>query len=563
MTTAARRSTLAAAVAEGASAARVRLVAGHPGFPVTPILDALGERRGGWAFHLAVNERVALDMCVGASLGWARSLAVMKSHGASTILDPLQNWSLIGAEAGSVILVGDDVHARASQHGADSRGLAVHARIPLLEPSDPEELRSMLPAAFALSEEFRTPVMVRFTGDIDDEPPSSRPGPGTTSDSAAGGTTLGFRRGAGTYFAGPLNHARLRERADRRVESMRSRSWPQFNLLRPGRETAGNRRRGFVVAGTAHSEILSSYPDAAVLRCGLTYPLSVGDLAALGRDSAGSPPAVVEAGDPVLDAQVRAALDPGAPRAAPREEKGSDVPLDSSLCPRCPHRLILWLLRSLRAPVMGDAGCSALASLPPFESVDAHTAMGSSIGMATGLSLAAGEKAVAVIGDTAFRHSGINGVMNAVSCGADLLVVLLDNGVAGLTGGQVVGPPPGSSDDRGARWRSLLGALGVDDANVAVTDCVHGESTLQPILERSWSRSGVSVLVLVGRCAYARAAPIELNGGAVEERRSHPASVGCRAVSARLERTVLVRADVCGECTVCGRTSPGPTALMT
>lgn len=543
-------SAVAEAVADGASAARVALVAGHPGFPVTPILERLDDPSAPWSFHLAINERVGVDMCVGASLARARSLAVMKSHGASTVLDPLQNWSLIGVEAGAVILVGDDVDVLASQHGADSRGLAILARVPVLEPSDADELQSMLPDAFALSEEVDCPVVVRITADLE--------GVRGAHVHAAVGTMaatrpVGFRRAGRPYFAGPVNHPRLRQRAEARVAFIRSRSWPRFNRLTRGRDVAaGERRAAYAVAGTTHQRVRTADPGASVLRCGLVYPLSRPDLEQLRRDAGSAPAIVAEIGDPILAAQVREATDPR-PAAAACAPPGARPSLDSSLCPQCPHRLVLYLLKSLDAPVMGDAGCSALAAGRPLEVVSAHTAMGSSIGMATGISVVTGDHAIAVTGDSAFRHSGVTALMNAVTIDASILVLLLDNGGAAMTGGQVCGSVRlrAGAAERAARWRALLEGVGVNEGAITITDAVFSERRVREALRDAWERRGVRVLVVVGECAFGRDERPPPTRVALEPRRGHPAAADCPAIAERGARGVLVRADLCGACTLC------------
>lgn len=165
MSTVTRRQTLADTIEAGLSDAGVHLALGYPGFPVTPIMERLirGRSAGGWEAHWSINERSAVETCMGASYCGARTAAVMKSHGLNTVIDQLVNFAYTGVKGGFVLIVGDDIGATASQNDTDSRALAPFLHLPLVEPGSVEEVGAMLPQLYDFSELWETPVILRVT----------------------------------------------------------------------------------------------------------------------------------------------------------------------------------------------------------------------------------------------------------------------------------------------------------------------------------------------------------------------------------------------------------------
>lgn len=156
--------TLADSVHAGLVKAGVSVACGYPGYPVTPVMERLLERPGSSiSASWTVNERVAVEMCMGASYCGARSTAIMKSHGINTVVDQLTNFSYTGVRGGFVLIVGDDIGATASQNDTDSRGLASFLHIPLVEPGTIREVATLLPLLFDFSEAWDTPAILRVT----------------------------------------------------------------------------------------------------------------------------------------------------------------------------------------------------------------------------------------------------------------------------------------------------------------------------------------------------------------------------------------------------------------
>ncbi|TAN58391.1 MAG: indolepyruvate ferredoxin oxidoreductase, partial [Rhodospirillales bacterium] len=150
------------AVARAAWEAGLALASAYPGTPSTEILEEL-TRYPGLTAQWAVNEKVALEVAIGAAVAGSRSLAAMKQVGVNVAADPLMSQSLAGVVGGLVLAVADDVGLSSSQNEQDSRFWGRFAHIPVLEPSDAQEAYEMTKAAFDLSEKFETIVILRLT----------------------------------------------------------------------------------------------------------------------------------------------------------------------------------------------------------------------------------------------------------------------------------------------------------------------------------------------------------------------------------------------------------------
>lgn len=156
--------TLEEAVELGLAKAAVALVVGYPGYPVTAVMERmLASNSAAFLAQWTVNERVAVEMCMGASYCGARSVAIMKSHGLSTVIDQLTNFSYTGVKGGFVLIVGDDIGATSSQNDTDSRALCSFLHLPLVEPGSVQEVALLLPQLYDFSETWDTPVLLRVT----------------------------------------------------------------------------------------------------------------------------------------------------------------------------------------------------------------------------------------------------------------------------------------------------------------------------------------------------------------------------------------------------------------
>lgn len=450
-----------AAIARGAFEAGVTVATGYPGTPSTEILENLARYPGVYA-QWSPNEKVALEVGVGASLAGARVLVAMKHVGVNVAADPLMTLAYTGVNGGLVLVSADDPGMHSSQNEQDNRYLARMAGIPMLEPSDSQEAKDMVGLALDLSETFDTPVMLRTTTRISHSQglvelgarrePARRP----------------YRKDAAKYVMIPA-HARKRRLAwlERQEALRRYAEECPVNVIIEGDDL------GIVTSGVAYQYAREAFPGATVLKLGLTYPLPAELLrrfAARVRRIL-----VVEELEPYLEEQLRALgltvegktlfprhgeLDPvvvaranrynaGPPEAA--AQAGDALPARPPvLCPGCPHRGVLYVLSRLKLTVMGDIGCYTLGVQPPLAAMDSCLCMGASIGMALGMEKAAPDMAtrtVAVIGDSTFFHSGLTGLLDIVYNRGRSTVIILDNGTTAMTGHQ----------DHPGTGRTLLG----------------------------------------------------------------------------------------------------------
>jgi len=122
------------AIALAARDAGVALGAGYPGTPSTEILERFSELggRGQWS----PNEKVALEVAIGAAFGGARAMATMKHVGLNVAADPLFTAAYTGVTGGLIVISADDPGMASSQNEQDNRRYAVAAGVPMLEPSD-------------------------------------------------------------------------------------------------------------------------------------------------------------------------------------------------------------------------------------------------------------------------------------------------------------------------------------------------------------------------------------------------------------------------------------------
>lgn len=488
------------ALARGAWEAGVRVGAGYPGTPSTEILEALG-RLPGVDCEWSPNEKVALEVAVGASLAGARAIATMKHVGINVAADPLFSVAYMGVNGGLVVVSADDPGMHSSQNEQDNRLFARHARIPLLEPSSPAEARQYAAAAFTLSEAFDTPVLLRSTTRLSHGTARVQVGP--RSDVAL----RPYRKARTKNVVLPAHGRELHRRIEEeRIPRLATEAEAWAEVLEPGPGDSGD--VAFITAGVPTLYVREAFPGAPILKLGMTYPLPTSTLRSFAETYESRRIYVVEELEPVLEEQVRAmgihvadrtwprygelsvgalrgAVQPDPPgetatgsdpeaRAAPaRPVPAAVAPLPirpPALCPGCGHRGAFHGLARMDAIVNGDIGCYTLGALPPLDSMDTCMNMGASIGMAHGMEKVLPEeqrrRLVSVIGDSTFYHSGVTGLMDVVYNRGAGTVVVLDNRTTAMTGHQAH-PGTGTRLDADAAPRIDIGAvaraLGVED----------------------------------------------------------------------------------------------------
>ena len=483
----------------------------YPGTPSTEILEALVGCEGVQA-QWAPNEKVALEVGVGASLAGARTLVSMKHVGLNVASDPLLTASYVGVRGGLVIVTADDPGMFSSQNEQDNRHYARLAKVPMLEPSDSQEAKDFTVAAFELSERFDTPVLLRITTRIAHS--NSVVALGERAEHEPGG----FAREPAKTVMVPGNARRRHALVESRTKALAEYAETcAFN-----RSEKGDRRMGVIVSGAAYQYVKEARPRASILKLGLTNPLSK----KLIRQFAKSVEKlyVVEELDPFLEEQIRAmgvklAQAPSEPKQGEltpsmvadllgvRRKKGREAaedlpPRPPALCPGCGHRALLTAVKRLKVFVSGDIGCYTLGVQPPLQTMDTCICMGASIGVAHGVEKATGrsDNMVAVIGDSTFVHSGITPLIDVVYNRGATTVIILDNETVAMTGHQDHPATGKTADGQPTNRLSLEDVCrGVGVRDVTVVDPYDVKKT-QRVLKAALGRAEPSVVIARRRC---------------------------------------------------------------
>ena len=437
-------------IARGAYEAGVTVAAAYPGTPSTEIVNNLADYAGVYA-EWSPNEKVALEVAMGASFGGARSLAAMKHVGVNVAADPLFTFAYTGVNGGCVVVSADDPGMHSSQNEQDNRGYGIFAKLPVVEPSDSQEAKDFTRLAFELGERFDTPVMLRVTtrlchsqsmvelGEVLEQPLKD------------------YKKNSQKYVMLPV-HARPRHVAvEKRMAELRE--YAEDTGL--NRIEWGEPGLGVITSGVVYQYLKEVMPQVSVLKLGMTNPLPekmIRDFAARVERLV-----VLEELEPVIETQIKAwgiavegkelfgnigeyspemietrLLAPDLPQPVVLQRE--IPPRPPLLCPGCPHRGVFNVLRRMRVAVIGDIGCYTLGALPPLDSMDTMVDMGASISNALGIQKARGEefarRSIAVIGDSTFIHSGITGLIDIVYNQGQTTVVILDNDTTAMTGHQ-------------------------------------------------------------------------------------------------------------------------------
>ena len=436
------------AIALAARHAGVALGAGYPGTPSTEILEYFSEL-GGRA-QWSPNEKVALEVTIGAAFGGARALCTMKHVGLNVASDPLFTAAYTGVTGALIVVSADDPGMASSQNEQDNRRYAVAAGIPMLEPSDSQEAYDFMFAAIEISERWKIPVLFRVTTRVCHSYTVVKPREiiGTPRVPSFERDIRG--RVMIPAYARPA-HRRLRQKLAEMAE------WNETCQL--NHIVQGGNALGIITSGISFMHAREAAPDARVLKLGFTYPLPMKKIAQFAKNVGRC--LVIEEGDPYLVDAIRAASIPvdgkadmyrfgelDVPRArrilnndlSPEPAKPPGKP--PQLCDACQYRIVFESLRKQDCIVAGDIGCYTLGVLEPFEAIDSCVCMGASLGVGLGLRhvLPADQarRVVSVIGDSTFVHSGINGLIEMVYNPPPNghVLIILDNSTTAMTGHQ-------------------------------------------------------------------------------------------------------------------------------
>ncbi|MEI6448616.1 MAG: indolepyruvate ferredoxin oxidoreductase subunit alpha [Actinomycetes bacterium] len=516
------------AIARGAWEAGVRFAAAYPGTPSTEILEAMPQYEGDIYSEWSPNEKVAFEVALGASLAGARALVAMKHVGVNVAADPLFTASYTGVKGGFVLVSADDPSLHSSQNEQDNRNYARFAKVPLLEPADSQEAKDFVGLACELSERYDTPVILRTTTRISHSKSIVELG-----ERAALDPLIGVERDIAKYVMVPSNATKKHPLVEQRLRLLAelAEEMPQ-NRIEPG-----DRGIGIVAAGVAYMYAREAFPAASFLKLGMAYPLPAGMIrrfrAMVDRLY------VVEELDPFLEEQIRlmgvrvdggkeavpliGELDPGivaralsgvgAPGATAEllAPVGDPVPglpgRPPTLCPGCSHRGVFIALRKLKVFVSGDIGCYTLGALEPFKAMHTCICMGASIGGAHGMEKVTERdgvlknRAVAVIGDSTFFHSGITALLDVAWNRSDTVTVILDNRITAMTGGQQTpgaGKTLGGLESPPVDIPRLCEALGIERVRTVDPGDI---AAVEAALREEIAADGPSVIIAPSRCA--------------------------------------------------------------
>ena len=559
------------AVARGLYEAGVCFVSSYPGTPSTEVTEEAAlydEIYCEWA----PNEKVAMEAAFGASLAGRRSFCGMKHVGLNVAADPLYTMSYTGVNAGLVIVVADDAGMHSSQNEQDSRHHAIASKVPMLEPSDSAEALAFTKLAFELSERFDTPVIIKMCTRVAHSQSVVETGERTVP-------VKEYEKNIAKYVMMPANAIRRHPIVEARTAALR-----EYAETAPlNRVEMGGTALGIITSSTSYQyvrEVMGD--DVSVLKLGMVNPLPE----KLIRDFAAKVDrlVVVEELDPIIEEHVRRlGLEVSGKDILPLEGEfsqnlvakalGKDVPAGLSLgetvpvrppvmCAGCPHRGLFYTLNRNKCTVLGDIGCYTLGAVAPLAAMEMTLCMGASISAVHGFNKALGadndKKAVAVIGDSTFMHSGMTGLANIAYNQSVSTVIILDNSITGMTGHQqnpttgynIKGDPAGKID-----LEALCRAMGftrirvVDPYDLSACDKVLKEELAAPEPSVIISRRPCALLKYVKHKAPLAVEPDKCIGCKSCMR------IGCPAISIR-DGKARVDATLCVGCGICSQLCP-------
>ena len=438
------------AVARGLYEAGCRIISSYPGTPSTEITESAAKYDEIYA-EWAPNEKVAMEVAIGAAIGGRRSFCAMKHVGANVAADPLFTVSYAGVNAGLVIAVADDPGMHSSQNEQDSRHYAVSAKVPMLEPADSADALAYARLAFQFSEDFDTPVMLRMSTRISHSQSLVETGERVEPPLKP------YVKNPAKYVMMPAFARPKHVMVEKRTEALRE--WAETSPI--NQIFWGDKKIGVIAAGSTYMYAREVLGDrASYLKLGMINPLPV----KLIKDFAAQVDTlyVIEELDDVIETHCKKIgvnvigkeLFPWigefsqkllTEKLLGKAEETYAFPeaipgRPPVLCAGCPHRGLFFVLNQLKVTVSGDIGCYTLGASAPLSAMDTTICMGASISGLHGFNMARGEesaaKSVAVIGDSTFIHSGITGLIDISYNQGISTVIVLDNSITGMTGHQ-------------------------------------------------------------------------------------------------------------------------------
>ncbi len=554
------------AIARGAYEAGVKVSAAYPGTPSTEISEYIVQYKDDIYAEWSPNEKVATEVAIGASVSGVRSMACMKHVGLNVAADPLYTVSYMGVNGGLMVVVADDPGLYSSQNEQDTRMVARAAQVPVLEPSDSQEAKDFVKAAYEIGEKFDRPVILRTTTRLahsqglvelcDRENVEDRP----------------YEKNIAKTVMMPGNakgrHVEIEKRNLELAEAA--------NGLAINKVEMNDTKIGVITSGIPYQYVKEALPEASVLKLGMVNPLPrkmIEEFAAKVDTLY-----IVEELDPVIEEQVKSwgikavgkeiftvqgEYSANMIRKAVLNEeldltKPAQIPnRPPILCPGCPHRSVYYVLNKLKIHAAGDIGCYTLGAVAPLSVVDTTICMGASISSLHGMEKAKGKEYVknwvAVIGDSTFLHTGVNSLMNMMYNNATGTVMILDNSTTGMTGHQ----------DHAATGKTLQGdptyaidipalcrALGVK--NVIEVNAFDIE-TLEKVVKEETAKDEVSVIITKSPCVLLDKSkkPVYIAHSDKCKKCGMCMKPGCPAMTKKEDGTIYIDDTMCTGCGLC------------
>jgi len=585
------------AIVRGALEAGVGIASTYPGTPASEIGDTFFKiaKKAGMYFEYSVNEKVALETGIGASISGLRALTSMKHVGLNVASDAFITLCYTGVKGGHVVVTADDPSCHSSQNEQDNRYYALLANAPMLEPSSPNEAKEMTKYAFELSEELALPILLRTT---------------TRLNHARGVVILGEKKGRkkGFFVKDPFNLVCVpqvaRERHKVLLEKMnKAKDIAEHSSLNKIIKIGNGGKIGIVTSGVSFNYAVEAVEElninASILKLGITNPLPpklcqkfiesvdmiivIEELEpylevlikSLAKDintevpiygkSTGHFPRVYEYTPDIVLKGISDILSiPFSEKNEKKVKKALEV-LPSrppTLCPGCPHRATYYAANVAskgKAIYPNDIGCYALGIQPPSRTADLLICMGAGLGTAGGFSKATEQPVIAFIGDSTFYHAGIPALLNAVHNKHRFVLVILDNRTTAMTGNQ---PHPGFEIDGmgeaapAISIEKLVEACGVD--YLKIVDPYDVKKTID-VLKEALEYDKVAVVIARRECALIakaekRRAKYHVNQEKCEKCMICIDKFGCPAFF--VEEGVQINKTLCFGCGVCTQICP-------
>ncbi len=558
-----------AAVARGLYDAGCKVISSYPGTPSTEITESFAKFDDAYC-EWAPNEKVATEAAFGASLNGKRSSCCMKHVGLNVAADPLFTMSYTGINGGMVICVADDAGMHSSQNEQDSRHYAIASKIPMLEPSDSQEAYDFARAAFDISEEFDTPVLLKMcTRVAHSQSIVETREPLTDTDKE-------YLKLPQKYIMAPANAIRRHPFVEERTAKITELA--ETSPLNRVEEGDGSKDFGIITSSTSYQYVKEVFGDTvSVLKLGIINPLPI----KLIKDFASklNKVYVVEELDPIVESHCKnIGVDvvgkdifsitgefsqKTISKALGVEDKYSvkldaDIPVrPPMMCAGCPHRGMFYVLSKNKVTVLGDIGCYTLGSAAPLNALDMTLCMGASVSGIHGFNVAGGEETekntVCVIGDSTFMHSGVTGLINIAYNQSNSTVIILDNSITGMTGHQqnpttgysIKGDPAGK-----VNLEDLCHSIGIN--SVRVVD-PYNLAECEKVLKEEMAKPEPSVIISRRPCVLLKYVkpkkPLHVN---TEKCKSCKRCMkfGCPAISFK-DNHAVVDPTLCVGCGVC------------